>query len=653
MKKLSILFFVAVASVTMNAQSHRLVFNTDGKIIKNYGFEKPAKKGTKITMIIEDIEESEKDNYLLFFKPRNEYNYEVNSINPLKKQGYYHYGDKGFSIDFDLIVAKDRFFNYQLVYVNDTLVPFLPKTRDISLGEIQEKFSSIKKEMILKYYNEATTEAQQTLRDRAIILKNIQTINDEQKLFKDEKHSLSKEKNKLKKQLEVKEKVLESLLKITHSPNTPKEIVAIGKEIDTISSKILEKEFEIDVKKIHLKSNIELLTKTLAKKKKHFITQITKVNNTPKFPSYLKKPSYKVLHQGILISKDKDLHEIVYDINYNKRISANNPQLEIARITPDLPQLTTDSKLYAHIINLKPENLKNTPFKISMTSSQSDSVIIESPSNFKSIENIDTSISSLLSNLLPKSNSNESFDSIAIGSTKEQLESIFKIIALKATVTPNYTEYILKYPKSFTANTATTINLYAMQKITTNFLVKVEKGKESKPSYDITYTNKLLVTDELPATHKLYRLALNAGGLVTNSISYTYQRNTDTQKLEENKKSMLKVNPSLTVSLYLKKQNLSLDDPNPWRTTHFDLSIDYGDGNLLDNIYLGMGLEPWRNVHFMGGARFGSVKRIDNDLYDFSIDNQDAALIKKFAMGYYFGISFGTDLVPTLIKSLF
>lgn len=233
------------------------------------------------------------------------------------------------------------------------------------------------------------------------------------------------------------------------------------------------------------------------------------------------------------------------------------------------------------------------------------------------------------------------------------LASLKTIYKSKSTQDPNFTEFLLKYPTRFKSNTATTINLYSNEKEIEGYKVLVEKGKKSKPSYTVSYKSKLLASDELPAIQGLKRFKLTTGVFLTNKKVYSYQRDVMNQELLENSINTLELRPSITFSTYHYRQNFNQKPDCIWNTLHYDISIDYGDSRILDNVYAGVGLDIVRNLHLVGGFRFASIDRIDRDIYDFSSDNQSEATKKVLNVGFYLGLNLGLDLVPKVIKTLF
>ncbi|MEP5942906.1 hypothetical protein, partial [Maribacter dokdonensis] len=221
---------------------------------------------------------------------------------------------------------------------------------------------------------------------------------------------------------------------------------------------------------------------------------------------------------------------------------------------------------------------------------------------------------------------------------KEKIKIIEGLIRLKQTNVPNYTEYILKYPKPFKANSAPTINLYTHQLNIENYVKKVEEGKEKAPSYDITYASKLLVSDDLPPTHRLYRFALTAGAVWTASKYYEQDANNAAIEVDNSG-----VRPSLTFSTYLKPQDVYVDAKD-WLTAtmHFDISIDYENANITDNFYFGFGVEPIRNLHLGAGYRMGKTDKMVN---------QELQRVKN--NGMYITASLGFNLIPSVVKYLF
>ncbi|MCL7755130.1 hypothetical protein [Polaribacter sp. Z022] len=719
-------FFIITNSI---AQERTLVFDKKGKIIKNYGFDAPTTEGLEFRILIDEITEEEKPNYFILYQWRNHYNFEANIIGSNNTLRVLKYDKKGINYTFDEIKNNARYFNYWLVEANKEGKKYLSsisndKTKTLQLNVFLKQYETTLHSIVKNYIDTNANGFDSYL---MALDKNKKSIEAYQKLaekFKKKESLEDKEKEKLTTTLASKKEIITNLTKITHAATTPKYIADLGNEIVKLNEKIL-------LKTRLIKDSVQLVNdsiKKITKRNTELVASMQNIifkNDTSK--EFIKKPLYKVLHQGILLSKTKDIHEIVYDINNNENLNAKNKQLEVARLTPTLPQLTTTSQLYAHIINFTPDLIKNTPFKISMLTSQNDSVAVESVSNFKGMEAIDDISNGLLSDIIGgivavKSENiteeNTSSDTTAIAEKiikkiesktinknnvtqnlikdvayyaelnvysteangfladekkdfpsqkdtaaflKFDHESFFKknilqkliqneqeknkkikkilgLISLKQTNTPNYTEYILKYPKPFKANSAPTINLYTNQLNIENYVKKVEDGKVKEPSYDITYASKLLVSDELPPTHRLYRFTLTAGALWTSSKSYELDVNNTPKEIDNSG-----VKPSITFSTYLKNQDLNVD-ASDWltETIHFDISIDYEDANITDNFYFGFGVEPIRNLHLGMGYRFGKTDKMVN---------QEVERVKN--NGMYITASLGFNLIPSMLKYLF
>ena len=398
MKSLFIYFCIMLMSLGLYAQHQTIVFNKSGKIIKNYEYDRSNDEGIKFSIIIEGIEEHEKENYFLLYQTRNDYNFQANFVNPTKKHHYKKYGRKGFYIDGSKdSINKNRYVNYLLVHVNNAVKP--TDSTEISLDTLAKKLSRIDSTFIMNYLKGNPKDVQVRIGSYKTNLADIKKFNKEQQLLTKGRHQLITRKDSLEKQLSVKEKILESLSKLTHASTAASSLLAIGGEIDILTSQIINYQNKITTKKERLKKLILSKTGKNDSIKKLFVKEIGAKNTNKTSKHNFRAPAFQILHQGVLIIKNPDISEIVYDVHYNTILDKKEPQLEIARVNPNLPQLTSSSELYAHVINFKPEYLRVAPFKISMTTSSKDSISTESPNNFKGIESIDTSISDLISDV--------------------------------------------------------------------------------------------------------------------------------------------------------------------------------------------------------------------------------------------------------------
>ena len=150
MKSLFIYFCIMLMSLGLYAQHQTIVFNKSGKIIKNYEYDRSNDEGIKFNIIIEGIEEHEKENYFLLYQTRNDYNFQANFVNPTKKHHYKKYGRKGFYIDGSKdSINKDRYVNYLLVHVNNAVKP--TDSTEISLDALAKKLSRIDSTFIMNY----------------------------------------------------------------------------------------------------------------------------------------------------------------------------------------------------------------------------------------------------------------------------------------------------------------------------------------------------------------------------------------------------------------------------------------------------------------------------------------------------------------------
>jgi hypothetical protein len=509
--------------------------------------------------------------------------------------------------------------------------------------------------------------------------------------------------------------VLDKLGMIDESSETPNKIIEMQKKLNDFELLLIEENSSRSIIEQEKKTKVSTIDNKILKVE----NQISKVLKDIQQDSL---GFFILLHQGVLISKNKNVKEIVYDIHRSKLFDSEKELLRVARLTPNLPNLTTDSELYCHIINLKPDDLEKNPFIISMEAELSEPVEVESPSNIRALQEVNTGIptelfsdgeadtrdsidilkalqdldkissklsdsilikgpeivllkgyigkltepdqSDLMSKFKPFIDPDITLKNSDIGKLNqlvEQLKRKIKMILLddlkKYLPKSNYTtvahsEYILKYPIPFEAKRKPTIKLLAKQFTVENYADKFVKGKSEGPTYDIKYEQVTLIEDELPPVHRLFRFSVNAGVLLTNSISYNYEQvplaNSNVIDLKEVKETSLDFRPSITFSTYLWKQDLAVNVPinRFYETTHIDVSIDYDDSKILDNIYLGVGIEPLRNIQLAVGARFGQVDRLKPENFDPLMDLSGQKFSSEIDVGYYVSLSLGFDLIP-------
>lgn len=707
-------------SILSFGQNQTLVFNDEGKIIKNYGYERSQKNQMEMKFLIEKPMKS--GEYYLAWQWRNEYNLQANVVyqNNFNIEKFNSGRIDSLPV-FNKLNADQRFFSFLLIKTNEKgasiLNGYLDGEKKFSIDELSEK----SKVDYLSFFT--FKEKVELLNPLDSILKLRTSLDAKKKDITAFNKTISLEIQKLKSQIGIKKLTLEKLSLVDQAQTTPQLIKEISIQLDSLSLVLvkIQSQKTADEKKLNnekkeIESNISKINKRLKRK------FVKKANNSV--------AKYDFLRQGIIISKNHETREIVYDANYGKLFKSDIENLKVARLTPNLPQLTTDSELYFHVINLKREKLDANPFVISMTSEQSEPVEIESPSNVKTLENIDDFdifeelISSedveaglvfkfnieeflaymdsyyneapekrktpefyqpFIGNLLPyvqlagldndieerikkfESDFDDDLMSKLLLAIEKQLnaeiDKRLKKVSLaeyepKSILKPVFTEFLVKYPRPFEASRKPTIKLLSNQYTTENYIKKVTEGEAKKESYDIKFDNIELVSDELPPVHRLFRFSINAGALITNNISYNYEQipvaNSNTNDLIEKKDISIDIRPSLTFSTYFLKQDVAVNTPldEILKTTHFDISVDYADSKILDNVYLGLGIEPIRNLHLAGGIRIGEIERIDRDNYDSFKPIVEQDTNSKINMGGYFSISLGFNLVPKFINMI-
>ncbi len=383
------------------AQQHTIVFDQEGRIVKNYGFEKSDKYDLEYTFLIEGVTTATQENYFLIYQWRNDYLYEANNtfqnntvsqIGNFDSQGYLKisYPKKKDEKKFVKKTDKNtRLLSYQLIKVNDCGKDILADTEEMTLNSLEDQCIEKSLEIDSTSFTFTNLDSLAKKNDRLKIAEdNLRKLERQKKdeTFSSDFSDLLKDKSLLEKKLEIRNQQLEKLGGGKDECCTTDNLEGVTNRIIELTDTLHVKEGKIDsLQKVHenklrkANSNVRELKKSVEK----IITESLKIDISP---------IYTLLHQGALVSKDKNRFEIVYDVKRQKLYDSNKDLLNIARVTPNLPQLTTESDLYLHILNLRPSDLKGNPFAISLSSSLSAEVPIESPANFQGLQNVDVGL---------------------------------------------------------------------------------------------------------------------------------------------------------------------------------------------------------------------------------------------------------------------
>lgn len=706
-----LVYLIFIFSITSYCQQRTLVFNNEGRIIKNYGYDSNHEIKKNINFLIENPEKGY--TYYLLYEWRNEYNHSANIIENIKLNV------KKFEADgiLKLIdprkvdIPNERYMNFILLRANTKGAEKLKDEKKITLKEILTA--------------EKITLSSQNIITLFPLWENLKDNQDKKgNKFRTPKEIREQNKKiqKLEKQIEVANLALDKLGMIDEAEETPNKIIELQVKLNDLELILIEEKSNKSIAEANQKAFDTRVDNEILKAERQITTILSKVQQDS-------LAYYNLLHLGILIAKNNSVKEIVYDAHKTKLLDSNKELLRVARLTPNLPQLTTDSELYSHIINLNPDDLKENPFSIFMEAEFSEPVDAEeSPNNLRSLQPIDlgfsegifqnneasfsdsNNISKDIENLKKLSNNvlnkniitleqKEKLGGYILGikdpfktdfltkfetlqdseiqewklliddvrnwyiniekKSAEFIEDLKKYLP-KTNFTPiAYSEYILKYGKPFRARRRPTIRLFSKQYVAENYSQKVEKGKVEDSSYELKRENVELIKDELPAVHRLFRFSVSAGVLLTNSVSYNYElvplANSSINDLIETRETSLDFRPSITFSTYILKQDLAVNVPIKrfYESAHIDVSIDYADSEILDNVYLGIGFEPLRNLQVSFGARFGEVDRISPENFNPTLPLSEQNFSSELNIGFYFSLSLAYDLIPKFYNLIF
>ena len=650
MKSLLCICFLCTFPVTfLMAQEHLIVFSKEGRIIKNDGYDL-ANSAVQARFIIEEVDQSEADNYFILHQSRNDYLYQTNNTLEQHQVLDFRYQPGVYAESRGVLTLPARLndaelISYYLIKVDDTLASWIRANRTVPLNPLT----------LLAATEETFASQNPDLGKAEELIKTLEEANKAWQKLKTEKQKgdfadykkLLEEKTWLEKQLTLVKEQRSLLPEQKEGCCTTSMFTELGEQIESLTWKILEKEKDLK-KAISLQDEkIKEQEETVSSAKKELKASLGKIVF----------PSLKVLHQGTLVAKIGGVHEIVYDVYAKKIGQSDKKRTLVGRWTPDLPQLNTESQLYLHLLNIQPDIVASDPFTFRLTDRVSEEVTIESPSNFQGLQDAAIDFPNLSGRFPKSSRSNwpgEPEDSLTKNTALlKKVYDQFKTIDLEA----NYLDYVLKYPTKFKANREVTLELKRKQYVSEDFAQPVEESQLKKENYVIKYQEETLTTDVLPAVHRLFRFALNTGVALRVQQQYFYNTEpiggTSQLRLVEDVNVQQSLRPLLTFSTYLfGKQDIAID-PQGFagirNTLHFDVGIDYAQKDVFDDLYLGLGVEPWRAIHFSAGAVLSQVARVDANRLDPLTLNVQEALVDRTQVGFYIGVNLGVNFVPTII----
>lgn len=416
----------------------------------------------------------------------------------------------------------------------------------------------------------------------------------------------------------------------------------------------------------HLSNQINILKEDLILK--NFLRAEKFLNETYAY-------SLDILYEGH-ITLENETKEIEYNHHFNERL--NTPLLE--RQTPVLPQLTNRNYLSVVVHNV-PATLMtkegNMPFQLSLekdsTGRQYEQYVLKENKGL-SIREIDSKESSIMrieykdiaqcqgfekdvenmkvseivvSSLIDKNATNKDscllkFEKKLV-STVEARDVLYESIEhygdekVANSSQPMYRDYVMTRGKRFKSGSTPAVVINSSHDVYKN-------GK-------LTVNKVALINDSLEQVQRLRRFGISTG-LVMKNMPYYSQRTenipgTGFNKLVEKKFIDTSVQPVVFLSIYLKEQNIDLPSR---RAGSINLGIDYADGDLLDNFYVGYGIEPIRHFQITLGVSLGRVDKVDMDSFDQLANTFQTK--NEMAMGTFISANFYLSAISKIVSPI-
>ncbi|MEM9544496.1 MAG: hypothetical protein AAGA77_00915 [Bacteroidota bacterium] len=420
-------------------------------------------------------------------------------------------------------------------------------------------------------------------------------------------------------------------------------------KIDSILISMTNQIIDLNEEIFRLEASIKSLKKSRLENCKKKLDRLAEMSIGRKFKDCLKKfpflenEAVDVLHIGYAIENTHETKEVIYEVDIRKVNNSDTVALTFARQTPRLPQLTTDDRLFAKVINLTPELLLSNPFFLGMKVDQNTTVKEWEIANGPKIKVVEgNGLADLVNfgfgkseDLSPPLGSlkNESSD---YGETK-YFNKVY--LVLKSHLIPSsekrstyYIDYLLRFPN--------TLRYSSKPEIT--FSVPSLNLDPEKVNPQNAYV------DYFDPVRTRYSFSINTGAIFSQFTNYSYdstlvEGTNDIFFLQERKISERKFVPAVFLSFYPWANDIFDGKLNKTKL-HLDVGVDINGSDILNNVYVGAGLEVHRYIQIVGGYRFGSHQRADlSRIAPNSLDISN--LLKNETDGsFYFGILLGYNI---------
>lgn len=372
-RKIILLNLLLSFSLIIIGQNKLVIFNKDGQIVKSFGesngnsFQENYHSGFKL--VIEDVDLKDKDKYYLVYQARKSdyiYGSNLTSFERLIEKFEFDENQNILKLNLHRRLSREV-ISYQLVKTNDW-------------GKDKEKFEA----MVLSsnwfnYYSD-TIHLKESLmtyleKNFFVTAKEVFAFNDSYEKYYTAKSSFDKKKYSvnnldnekytqrelIKNKISILEKKLEKITGLARSESVISSFDELNESLIKLNAELIL----IDKDLINFRRDdsikLNLLSETYKGNRKGINFDFHK-ENFIKTENYTAEAPFTILHQGSFINSTDKTKEVVYTAYQQDIFNSGQKNLSVKRLSPELPQLTTDDDLYIKLVNVDYRILKENPF---------------------------------------------------------------------------------------------------------------------------------------------------------------------------------------------------------------------------------------------------------------------------------------------------
>jgi hypothetical protein len=406
----SLLLFL-VSSAIIYAQNKLIIFNKEGQIIKSFGetngnsFQDCYHRGFRL--VIEDVDPADQKKYYLIYQARKSdyiYGSNLTSFERLIEPFVYNANENILELNLHKRLLREV-ISYQLVKTNEWGTDkdkFEAMVLSSNWADHYSDEIKLKENLVTYLGNNFFNTYKEVLafNDSCDRYKTMKAAFDKNKyLLSANAKTKIEEKEKVKNEIDILGKKLEKITSLSRSDNVVSSFDALNADLIRLNKKLIDLDKELlefkDKDSIYLNKLGSICRKARERLRFDFHKE-----NFVKQEKYTDAAPYEILHQGTLINATSKTKEVVYTAFQQDIFNSGKKNLSVKRLSPDLPQLTTDDELYIKLVNIEYKLLKENPFLFQINIDNSKTATEAELANGPLIKDMDKIDESIFSNIV-------------------------------------------------------------------------------------------------------------------------------------------------------------------------------------------------------------------------------------------------------------